>query len=90
MRTSKPISVTLGPQQASLDRRLQSGRYATASEVMRDALRALDRQDQALDELLRAKVQSALDDPRPSLPAEDVFAELRAQHARLKASRRDA
>lgn len=78
MRTSKPITVTLGPQQESLEARLKSGAYASASEVMRAALRALDREDAALDELLRRKVEAALADPRPSIPADEVFARLRA------------
>lgn len=78
MRSSKPISVTLGPQQAALDARLASGAYGSASEVMRAALRALDREEAALDEILRRKVEAALADSRPSLPAEDVFARLRA------------
>ncbi|MEY9109193.1 putative addiction module CopG family antidote [Bradyrhizobium yuanmingense] len=67
MRTSKPIPVTLGPQRASLEARLKSGEYASASEVMRSALRALDRQDAALDEYLAAKVQASVQDPRPSV-----------------------
>jgi hypothetical protein len=40
MRTSKPITVTLGPMQASLEKRLQSGGYDNASEILRSALRA--------------------------------------------------
>jgi antitoxin ParD1/3/4 len=91
MRSSKPITVTLGPQQASLDARLRSGEYASASEVIRTALRALDRQDAALDEYLRAKVQDSLSDPRPSVPAADVFRRLRARHARrIKVAKRGA
>jgi antitoxin ParD1/3/4 len=91
MRTSKPISVTLGPQQASLEARLKSGEYASASEVIRTALRALDRQDAALDEYLRAKVQASIKDPRPSVPAADVFKRLRSRHARnVKAGKRGA
>jgi antitoxin ParD1/3/4 len=36
-------------------------------------------------------VQEALDDPRPTIPAEEVFARLRAYHAeRLKAASGDA
>jgi antitoxin ParD1/3/4 len=91
MRTSKPITVTLGPQQASVKARLKSGAYASASEVMRAALRALDREEAALEELLRRKVESSLADPRPSIPAENVFARLRAHHAKqVKAKKRDA
>jgi antitoxin ParD1/3/4 len=91
MRTSRPISVTLGPQHASLEARLKSGEYGSASEVMRAALRALDRQDAALDEYLRARVLASLKDPRPSVPATDVFKRLRARHARnVKAAKRGA
>ena len=91
MRSSKPISVTLGPQQASLEARLKSGEYASASEVLRSALRALDRQDAAFDEYLRARVQASIKDPRPSVPATDVFKRLRGRHARnVKAARRGA
>ncbi|MFB2553802.1 type II toxin-antitoxin system ParD family antitoxin [Ensifer soli] len=80
MRTSKPITLTLGKQQASIDARLATGAYESASEVVRAALRALDREEAALDEILRAKIQEAIDDPRPSIPADQVFAELRAFH----------
>lgn len=91
MRSSKPITVTLGPQQASVKARLKSGAYGSASEVMRAALRALDREEAALDEILRRKVESSLADPRPSIPAEDVFTRLRAHHAKqVKAKKRGA
>lgn len=76
MRTSKPITVTLGKQQASVDQRLARGDYSSASEVVRAALRALDREEEAFDRILKAKVQEALDDPSPCLPAEEVFARL--------------
>jgi len=81
MRTSKPITVTLGKQQALLDSRLQSGAYESASEVIRAGLRALDREEAALNEIMRAKIQEAIDGPRPNVPAADVFARLRAPRA---------
>ena len=91
MRTSKPITVTLGRQQASVDARLASGAYDSASEVMRAALRALDREEQTITAIMRAQVQEARDDPRPDRPAEDGCKALRAHHAdRMKASKRDA
>lgn len=91
MRKSKPITVTLGPQQASLEHRLKSGAFGSASEIMRAALRALDREDAALDEYLRRKVEASLADRRPSIPAEDVFARLRAHHDdQVKAETRGA
>ncbi|MGE0285720.1 MAG: type II toxin-antitoxin system ParD family antitoxin [Bradyrhizobium sp.] len=91
MRTSKPITVTLGPMQASLERRLKSGDYDNASEILRAALRALDREEAAIEEHLRAKVAASLADPRKNVPAADVFRHLRAVHSRtLKAAKRGA
>lgn len=80
MRTSKPITVTLGKQQASLDARLESGVYESASEVMRAALRALDREEAALAEIMRHKISAALESEEPDIPASSVFEKLRAHH----------
>ena len=80
MRASKPMTVTLGRQQASVEKRITSGAYDSASEVLRAAVRALDREETALDEVLRRKVEASLADSRPSIPAEDVFARLKAHH----------
>jgi antitoxin ParD1/3/4 len=89
--SSKPISVILGSQQASLERRLKSGQYDNASDVLRHALRALDREEVMLDEALRAQIKASMSDPRPSRPAKDVFKRLRARHSRrVKAAERDA
>ena len=86
-RTSRPVTVTLGDLQERVDARVQSGSYASASEVLRAALRALDREETALDEWLRQRVEESLSDPRPSIPAEEVFKRLREHHAeRLKSS----
>jgi len=42
------------------------------------------------DDILRRKIQEALDDPRPETPAEEVFEELRRLHAsRAKARNAD-
>jgi antitoxin ParD1/3/4 len=91
MRSSKPITVTLGEMQEKVEARVRSGAYASASEVVRAGLRALDREEAALDAVLRQKVQEALNDPSPGIPAEQVFEEMRVYHAdRLKAAGRDA
>ena len=73
MRSSKPITVTLGRQQKSLDARLESGAYGSASEVLRAALRALDREEDAINEIMNQKISEALDDPRPDIDSETVF-----------------
>lgn len=85
MRASKPITVTLGAAQALVEERVKSGAYASASEVLRAGLRALEREERALDNILRAKVEASLADPRPSVPAVEVFARLARHHAGGKA-----
>ena len=86
----KSITVTLGDQQRIVDASLASGEYNTASEVVQAALRALDREKNFLDDTMRAKLREAVDDPRPSIPAAQVFEKLRALHAaQVKADERD-
>ena len=81
-RTSSPLTVTLGDLKERVDQRVRSGSYASASEVLRAAVRALDREDEALRSALREEIERSLSDPRPSIPAEKVFAKLRQRHAR--------
>jgi antitoxin ParD1/3/4 len=89
MAPNKAISIRLGAQQELLERRLGSGMYDDASDVMRHALRALDREDAALDEILRAKVRASLANKKPSIPADVVFKRIEARHARkVKAAKR--
>jgi antitoxin ParD1/3/4 len=89
-RTSRPITVTLGDLQQRVEARVKSGAYASASEVIRAAMRALDREDAALDEWLRQRVDEAFADPRPNMPASDVFRRLRDHHAeQLKKRKRE-
>ena len=60
-------TVSLGEHfDAFVAERVQSGRYASASEVIRDGLRQLehrDRRETAVVSLLREEVRKGLDDP---------------------------
>ena len=88
MRSAKPITVSLGDLQKRVDARVKSGAYSSVDDVLRAGLRALDREEASRDQMMREAVQAALDDPRPDIPAEDVFAQLHAKHAiRMKAGR---
>ena len=79
-RTSRPVTVTLGDLKERVDARVKSGAYASVSEVMRAAIRALDREDAAMTEWLRDRVNDAFADPRPNIPAGDVFKRFREQN----------
>lgn len=83
------ITVTLGDMSDRVDARLRSGRYASASDVVRAALRALDREE-GDDDVLRRKVAQALSDPRPSIPADEVFSRLRARRSERAVARAEA
>jgi len=80
-RTSRPVTVTLGDLQQRVKARVKSGAYASVSEVMRAAVRALEREEAAVNEWLRQRVDDAFADPRPNVPARDVFKRLRKHHA---------
>ena len=79
-RADKPVTVTLGPLSGTAQARVKSGRYASVSEVVRAGLRALDREEELLDALLKARVAEALADTAPPLDQAEVFAGLRARH----------
>lgn len=81
-RTSRPVTVTLGDLQDRVDARVESGAYASVSEVMRAAVRALDREEAAIDDWLRRAVDEALADPRPDIPIDAAFRRVRRHRAR--------
>ena len=83
-RTAKPVTVTLGPLTGMAQGYVASGRYASVSGVVRAGLRALEREEAALDAVLKAKVEAALADPSPTIAQADVFAQLRSAHEQRK------
>jgi antitoxin ParD1/3/4 len=91
MAGTKAIRVKLGAQQASPLRHLESGQYDDASEVVRDALRALDQRDAPVDEVLREEVRASMADKRPSVSIDEVFKRARVRIAqKVKAASRGA
>jgi antitoxin ParD1/3/4 len=71
---------------AFIDAKVKSGAYASASEVVRAALRALQERDEAIERWLREEVGPVYDrmkaDPKRAIPASKVFERVRAHHAR--------
>lgn len=70
---------------AYLDRMVASGAYASASEVVRAGLRALQERDAAVERWLNTEVATAYDameaDPSRARSIDDVFDAIRARHA---------
>ncbi len=78
-----PSSYVLGPHfEKFVRKQSKSGRYASASEVVRDALRLMDEREamrrRTVDdvrEMVRAGMESG-----PGIPAEEVFNRLRSKY----------
>jgi antitoxin ParD1/3/4 len=75
------LVVDLGPLRQSVEDRIQSGSYTSADEDIRAGLLALEREEAHQDEWRTKLAKDALADPRPSIPAAQVFRELRAKYA---------
>ena len=86
-----PSSYALGDHfEQFIKRQVEGGRYASASEVVRDALRLLEEAEQrraATLEALRAEVRKGLASGR-GRPAAEVFDRLERKYAGLAATRR--
>lgn len=78
-----PSSYAIGDYfESFIKSQLASGRYASASEVVRDALRLLEEHEKLrqirLGELRRLIAEGV--DSGPGVPAEEVFARLEAKY----------
>jgi antitoxin ParD1/3/4 len=82
-----PSSYVIGDHfEEFIKSQIQQGRYASASEVVRDGLRALEDREKfrAMKlEALRAEIQKGADSGA-SIPAEEVFDRLRAKYERME------
>lgn len=86
MRTTQQFSITLPMDMADVVKaKVRMGEYASESEVLRDGLRALLRQDRAIESWLQTDVGAAFDalkaDPSRAIPIDKVRARLAAVHA---------
>ncbi len=91
MAAAEKISITLTPaMNRMIQKRVKSGQFASSSELIREALRVWQKQEDEYQERIasiRARIQRSIDDPRPSIPAEEVFDRLKKMHQRdLKAA----
>ena len=85
MRTTKQLSITIPNSMAdALQARVASGAYASESEVIRDGLRALFAQEEAIERWLRTEVIAAYDelttDPSQAISSAAMRARLAELH----------
>ena len=77
--TQNTLVVDLGPLRKSVEERVRAGSYASVDEVIQAGLLALEREEAGTNEWLTKLAEESLADPRPSVPATQVFRELRAK-----------
>ena len=92
MRTTQQMSITLPNELAEAVRaKVDSGEYATESEVIRDGLRALMARDRAVEHWLREQVGPAYDalkaDPSRAVTAKQIRARLALEHQKARAKK---
>jgi antitoxin ParD1/3/4 len=79
-----PASYSLGKHWESfVQRQVQSGRFASASEVVREGLRLIEEREaerEARLQALRAEIELGRNSG-PGIPAQEVFARVRARIA---------
>lgn len=87
MRTTQQMSITLPNDMADVVRKkVETGEYASESEVIRDGLRVLLARDRAMEDWLRGQVGPAWDaaqaDTTRAVSADRIRARLAAEHAK--------
>jgi putative addiction module CopG family antidote len=85
MRSTRQLSITVPNEMAEMLRnKVESGEYASESEIIRDGLRSLEMRDRALEAWLRDDVGAAYDamktDPSRARSVAQVRASLVAAH----------
>ena len=80
MEHAEKLSVTVTPAMAQLIReKVEDGSFGSASEVIRAALRAFQREEEEHAERIasiKARIKASIEDPRPNLSSKQVRAQL--------------
>jgi putative addiction module CopG family antidote len=89
MRTTQQFSITLPNEMADIIKaKVQSGEYATESEVIRNGIRALLAQDRAVESWLYNQVGPAYDalkaNPSRAVTADQIRKRLAVEHAKKR------
>lgn len=81
MEPAEKLSITVTPAQARLIReKVSDGSFGSASEVIRAALRAFQREEEEHAERIasiKARIKASIEDPRPNLSSKQIRTHLR-------------
>jgi len=94
MEPAEKLSITVTATQAKLIReKVEQGSFGSASEVIRAALRAFEREEQEHTERIasiKARIKASIEDPRPNLTSRQVRAQMRRLADQYSASADDS
>lgn len=89
MQNAEKISVTVTPEMLRTIREsVDTGEYASVSEVIRHAMRLWQRErDEHAERIasIKARIRQSLDDPRPALSSEEMHEAMEAFMAEAEA-----
>ncbi|CDX52610.1 putative addiction module antidote protein, CopG/Arc/MetJ family [Mesorhizobium plurifarium] len=87
MESAEKLSVTVTPAMARMIReKVDDGSYGSASEVIRAALRAFQREEEEHAErtaAIRARVKASLEDKRPAVPLDEAIHRVKSRISQL-------
>ena len=91
MRSTQQFSITLPHDMAKqVERKVESGDYASVSEVVRDGIRTLLDRDAAIEKWLREEVVKGIEEyranPASAIPSDKIMEQVRAMAKQKKAS----
>ncbi len=72
------VTVTLGGMGERAREWIAQGRYASMSEVVREGLRALERDEKMFNARVKAMVEESINDPRPCVPLDEAMERIKS------------
>jgi antitoxin ParD1/3/4 len=87
MEAAEKLSITVTPAMARMIReKVEDGSFGSASEVIRAALRAFQREEEEHAERMasiRARVKASIEDKRPAVPLDEAIDRVKSRISKL-------
>lgn len=87
MESAEKLSITVTPAMARMIReKVEDGSFGSASEVIRAALRAFQREEEEHAERMasiRARMKASVEDKRPAVPLDEVIARVKGRISQM-------